>query len=84
MKLAFQVRSSALLALILSATSTVTAKADVNFLETCDPATVKVSGRFLTASCENILDKRVCTKLDLNNCIANSYGVLDVDETGAG
>lgn len=55
-----------------------------NFIGSCDAGSVKVSGRTLTANCKNIVGQSVCSKLDLNRCIKNSYGQLQPDPTGAG
>ncbi|KAK3984774.1 hypothetical protein QBC44DRAFT_252168 [Cladorrhinum sp. PSN332] len=60
------------------------AQAD-NFVSSCDPASVKLSGRTtLTASCSNILGQLRCSRLDLNRCIKNSYGQLQADPNGSG
>ncbi|EGS17541.1 uncharacterized protein CTHT_0068720 [Thermochaetoides thermophila DSM 1495] len=38
----------------------------------------------LTANCRTTTGQYKCSKLDLNNCIKNSYGRLQEDPTGSG
>ncbi|KAK3359478.1 hypothetical protein B0T25DRAFT_514995 [Lasiosphaeria hispida] len=70
-----------LLTLALSATG---GMAEGEFTGTCDVTSIKVSGKYLTAKCKNILGAEKCTTLDLNNCLKNSYGQLQADPTAAG
>lgn len=58
--------------------------ADGDFVTSCDSATIKVSGQYLTAKCRNIVGAQACSKLDLNNCLKNSYGNLLADPTSEG
>ncbi|KAK0720267.1 hypothetical protein B0H67DRAFT_599805 [Lasiosphaeris hirsuta] len=70
-----------LFALALSATG---ALAEGDFIGTCDVTSIKISGKYLSSKCKNILGAEECTKLDLNNCLKNSYGQLEADPTAAG
>lgn len=75
---------SSVLVLGFGATGSLAAAA-INFVGSCDPNSVKVTGSgILTANCKNILGQYVCSKLDLSRCIKNSYGSLQSDPTGAG
>lgn len=55
-----------------------------NFIQSCEADSVTVSGHFVTAKCKTIGGTYACSKLDLNNCIKNSYGTLQSDSTGSG
>lgn len=55
-----------------------------NFAATCLGDSIKVSGKMLTANCRTTTGQYKCSKLDLNNCIKNSYGRLQEDPTGSG
>ncbi|KAK3328049.1 hypothetical protein B0T19DRAFT_181582 [Cercophora scortea] len=55
-----------------------------NFFKTCDASSVKVTGKILQANCKNIAGALKCSKLNLNECLKNSYGSLKEDPTGAG
>ncbi|KAK3370439.1 hypothetical protein B0H63DRAFT_528160 [Podospora didyma] len=55
-----------------------------NFIGSCDASTVKVTGRILTANCRNIAGALKCTRLDLNQCVKNTYGSLQADPTATG
>lgn len=55
-----------------------------NFVASCDADSVKISGRYLTANCKDVFNNLQCSKLDLNQCLKNSYGSLQADPTGDG
>ncbi|KAK0727527.1 hypothetical protein B0T26DRAFT_747839 [Lasiosphaeria miniovina] len=55
-----------------------------NFIGSCDASTVQVSGRILTASCRNIFGALRCSRLDLGQCLKNTYGSLQADPAGTG
>ncbi|KAK7998901.1 hypothetical protein PG991_014576 [Apiospora marii] len=48
-----------------------------NFGASCEMGTVKVSGRTMTGACHAVSGELVCTSLDLNGCVTNSYGQLE-------
>ncbi|KAK4169042.1 Cyanovirin-N [Cladorrhinum sp. PSN259] len=55
-----------------------------NFVTSCDSASVKVSGRTITANCRNILGQLKCSRLDLSRCVKNQYGRLQADPNASG
>ncbi|KAK1756981.1 Cyanovirin-N [Echria macrotheca] len=69
---------------VLAAAGTGVLAEDGGFITSCDGSTIKVSGKYLTAKCKNILGTVACSKLDLSQCLKNSYGLLDTDPIGAG
>lgn len=48
-----------------------------NFGASCEMGTVKVSGRTMTGACHAVSGELVCSSLDLNGCVTNSYGQLE-------
>src|SRR5437868_1647168 len=68
-----------ILAFTLAGTASVLAQQG-GFLDSCDSSTIKVEGRYLTATCNSITggNKR-CSKLDLNRCLKNQFGQLVPD-----
>lgn len=55
-----------------------------NFSNSCDAASIKVSGNILTATCSTIFGQPKCSKLDLDKCIKNEGGTLRADPSGTG
>lgn len=55
-----------------------------NFFASCDANSVKMSGRYLTANCKDVVGILQCSKLDLNRCLKNVYGSLQADQNGDG
>lgn len=66
--------------LLAAATPTLAA----NFLGSCSADSVVIDGKILTAKCRTISGQLKCTKLDLNNCLKNTYGSLQSDPEGDG
>jgi len=58
--------------------------ADGAFLASCESASVKVRGNTMTANCKNIVGILRCSTLNLNNCLRNSYGLIQTDPSGSG
>ncbi|KAK8036123.1 hypothetical protein PG993_008737 [Apiospora rasikravindrae] len=48
-----------------------------NFGASCEMGTVKVTGRTMTGACRAVSGELVCSSLDLNGCVTNSYGQLE-------
>ncbi|OIW29394.1 hypothetical protein CONLIGDRAFT_713935 [Coniochaeta ligniaria NRRL 30616] len=69
--------------LVVSALAVSSVLAD-NFVASCDANSVKVSGRYLTANCKDVVGILQCSKLDLNPCLKNNYGSLQEDPKGDG
>ncbi|KAK0636128.1 hypothetical protein B0T17DRAFT_612904 [Bombardia bombarda] len=55
-----------------------------NFSGSCDASTIKITGKTLQANCKNIAGTLKCSKLNLNNCLKNTYGSLQEDPTSTG
>lgn len=54
------------------------AKSD-NFLASCNPDSVKISGTIMTASCGTLSGDVVCSKLNIGQCLKNVYGSIQND-----
>ncbi|KAK8063063.1 hypothetical protein PG997_015160 [Apiospora hydei] len=48
-----------------------------NFGASCEMGTVKVIGRTMTGACHAVSGELVCSSLDLNGCVTNSFGQLE-------
>ncbi|KAK7959025.1 uncharacterized protein PG986_003879 [Apiospora aurea] len=48
-----------------------------NFGASCEMGTVKVTGRTMTGACHAVSGELVCSSLDLNGCVTNSFGQLE-------
>ncbi|KAL8404306.1 hypothetical protein RB594_009242 [Gaeumannomyces avenae] len=55
-----------------------------DFGSSCDPRSIKVDGRYATAVCRTILGDLRCSRVDLTECIKNSYGSLQADPKESG
>lgn len=78
-------RFESLFVAALSAAGTASAAVAIgSFVSSCDAGSVRVDGRYITANCRNIVGQYVCSRLDLNRCVKNSYGTLASNPTQSG
>lgn len=55
-----------------------------NFSASCDTDSIVIAGTIVTATCKTLVGGKRCSKLDLNQCLKNTYGAIQDDPDGKG